>query len=271
MITKSDWQAVHEKMLAEDRARLGEPPTAEELYAYEQGELSPAEEERIREFLVGNPELARTFAVPFPSDDAGPEDPDYLSPGQLADQWASLQRHIHGGEAKDSPVSLAPVAAFPSSPDARALRLWRRTSAALAAALVLTFGALLWKDQRVLLPGTYAPAVVDEVQIEEGGNRGGVDPGDLVPLDGGSARLRLLLARSPAFARYRLEIVNPAANPPQPLWSATTTLREGDPAFHLELPRGFLKPGRYRINAYGIEGSKERIEAVFTIRVPAVP
>jgi hypothetical protein len=266
MITKSDWQSVHEKMLAEDRARLGEPPTAEELFAYEQGELSAAEEERIRALLVCYPELARTFAVPFPTDDAGPDDPDFLSKEALAERWTSLQRHVRGDDVQAPPAN---VAVFPARADIGALRLWRRTSAALAAALVLTFGALLWKDQRILAPAASMPAIVDEVQIEEGGSRGGADQGGTLRIAGDSVRLRLRLARTPAFVHYRLELVDLDSLSQRPLWTAATELGEDEAAFHVDVPRTFLKPGRYRINVYGIDGNKEQIEGVFTIRVPA--
>jgi len=267
MITKSDWQAVHEKMLAEDRARLGGPPTAEELFAYENGTLSAAEEERVRELLVCYPELARTFSVPFPSDDADSDDPDYLSEEELAQQWGSLQRHIHG----DAAATVPPVAIFPGRAEARALRLWRRTSAALAAALVLTFGGMLWKAQQVTRPDGSLPAIVDETQIEEGGSRGGAGQGGLVPVSGDSVRLRLRLANAPLFVDYRLELVDLGATPPRPLWSSAAKLAQDESAFHLDVPRAFLKPGRYQVNVYGVDGPKERIEAYFPFRVPALP
>lgn len=65
MITKSDLEAVLAEMNAEDRARLGEPPTAEEMLAYRNGELSAEEEARVRALLVCYPELARALVTPF--------------------------------------------------------------------------------------------------------------------------------------------------------------------------------------------------------------
>lgn len=68
MITRADWQAVNRELMAEQRARLGEPPTADELLAYMRGELSESDEESMRERLAAWPELARSLAEPFPEE-----------------------------------------------------------------------------------------------------------------------------------------------------------------------------------------------------------
>src|SRR5215212_5892851 len=99
MISRSDWKAVHEDMIAEDRRTLGAPPTAEELLAYTRGELAPDEAERIRELLVAYPELAQALTEPFPEEDAKRGDADFLSDEQVAKNWASLQQRIHGTAA----------------------------------------------------------------------------------------------------------------------------------------------------------------------------
>jgi hypothetical protein len=68
MITREDWLTVNRELMAEQRERLGEPPTAEELLAYMKGELSEVEQEAMRERLVAWPELARSLAEPFPEE-----------------------------------------------------------------------------------------------------------------------------------------------------------------------------------------------------------
>lgn len=65
MSTKSEWQAVQARVLAERRQRLGEPPTAEEMLAYSRGELQGEEEERVRALLVTYPELLRALQTDF--------------------------------------------------------------------------------------------------------------------------------------------------------------------------------------------------------------
>jgi hypothetical protein len=65
MIRKTDLQDVIEEMNEEDRQRLGDPPTFDEMLAYTRGELSAEEEQRVRELLICYPELARTLTEPF--------------------------------------------------------------------------------------------------------------------------------------------------------------------------------------------------------------
>lgn len=144
MISKADWQAVHEAMNEEERRRLGPPPSADEISAYFAGTLPPQEEARVRALLVAYPELARAATMPFPDDDARPGDPDYVSEAQIEAQWQAFR-------ARHTPAPL--------------LRFWQ-ASAALAAALALVFGGLLWRaeselsrpragawDGQILLPG----------------------------------------------------------------------------------------------------------------------
>src|SRR6185436_14746689 len=68
MTNKSEWQEANRRLTAEQREKLGEPPTAEELLAYSRGELSESDEERIRDLLVAYPELARMYGAPFPGE-----------------------------------------------------------------------------------------------------------------------------------------------------------------------------------------------------------
>ena len=54
MTTKTEWQAVNQALMADDRRRVGEPPAAEEALAYMRGELSEEEAVRVRERLDGS-------------------------------------------------------------------------------------------------------------------------------------------------------------------------------------------------------------------------
>ncbi len=80
MIKRSDWQAVLDELIEEERATLGEPPTVEEAGAYMRGELAPEAEERMRMRLVAYPELAQALTAPFPSE----EEP---RPGRVLQFW----------------------------------------------------------------------------------------------------------------------------------------------------------------------------------------
>ncbi len=62
---KAELQDLIGEMNEGDRRKLGEPPTFDEMLAYTRGELSGAEEQRVRELMVCYPELARTVTEPF--------------------------------------------------------------------------------------------------------------------------------------------------------------------------------------------------------------
>src|SRR4051812_26538364 len=114
MITKSELQALHGRIVAERRNKVGPPPTDDELFAFMRGELSAEDESRVRELLLAYPELARAIAEPFPEDDGG-----VLSEIEMKSHWNALQKRIHGDAGS------------------RNVRAWQWMSAALAAALVV--------------------------------------------------------------------------------------------------------------------------------------
>ncbi|HYH09538.1 MAG TPA: hypothetical protein VEK11_20995 [Thermoanaerobaculia bacterium] len=57
MITKNDWLAAAEAYMADERERLGELPTPEEVVAYAHGELDENAANRVRAALVYEPAL----------------------------------------------------------------------------------------------------------------------------------------------------------------------------------------------------------------------
>ncbi len=237
MIRKSDWQTVHEDMLAEERHRLGDPPTAEEMLAYRRGELSPEDEARVRELLVAYPELARAVAVPFDDTEARPGEDGYLSGTEVDRQWDSMQRRIHGGR----------LMRFPAA--------W----IGLAAAIALVFGALYWQEigkVRRLERTLAQPHLVTEVQeLYPGVSRG---PSSFATLTAGGDRyvIRLVLVNAPQSAGYRIEIRD-TATAPRVLWKTTTVDRDPAGNFVVVIPRSFLAPGKYLIHVYGVDGREE--------------
>lgn len=243
MITKSDWQSVHQDLVADGRRRVGEPPTADELLAYSRGELSAEEEERMRELLMSYPELVRTLTVPFPAEGAEPGDPDYLSEHEFASHWKSLQKKM----ATPKEVSM--------------LQFWR-TSAVLAAALVLVFGGLLWKARSDL----GAPrAGWEEQMLMPEGQRGGSSVTATLVGTGQFYVVVLTIPDSHLAERFRVEIVDDAG---KPRWSGTLPPRTDDLILSLSVPRRFLKPGKYQIVLYGVNGATESRLETYALRVP---
>lgn len=226
-----------------------ELPTVDEMLAYTRGELPPHDEARVREALVRNPDLARALVTPFPEEDAQPGDPDYLSPAQVAKQWEAFQ----------APVP-APV---PIAARTRGLTFWR-ASAALAAALAVVFGGLLFREHSRLTQ----PRVTSEEQVLlPDGGRGNGEASALLSGDGESYLLVTPLINQSPYEQYRLEIVDVAAATPRSLWSSPPLRRGANDTFAILVPRAFLPPGRYQVVLHGLKGGKEETLATYTMRV----
>ena len=242
MNTKSEWQAVHHQMMADDRRKLGDPPTADELIAYSRGELSPQQEERVRALLVAYPELARTLAEPFPMEGAEPGDPDYLSDEEFAAHRASLQKRM-----------LRP-------PDGRLLRFWRVASA-IAAAIALVFGGLLWRARSELVE----PRLVGGTVVLRDANRGEPEEPREVMTKTDSVVLVAGVGNNTGFRHYRLVIVGAG---PEPVWRSEAMTRPEDGRFSVTVTRKLLRPGRYQLRILGVEGARETPLTSYPFRVP---
>jgi hypothetical protein len=242
MIRKSDWQAVQDEMLAEDRLNLGEPPTDEELRAYSSGVLPPEEEERVRALLVAYPELARAMATPFPTDDT-----ESLPEQEVSRQWRSFRAQVAASKESGQKASGGKV-----------LQFWR-ASAALAAGLALVFGGLLWREMT-----RHDPHVLGDGQVlYADGARGGSRQPALVTPDADSMVLIVPLFNAGASQRYRLEI----ADKTHTLWRSDVLTRPADDAFRIELARGYLRPGTYHVVLYGADGAREQRLETYSLRV----
>ncbi|MCU1231808.1 MAG: hypothetical protein JWO97_4692 [Acidobacteria bacterium] len=231
MITKSELHDAHRRMLDEERGRLGDPPTAREMLAYSRGELSPEQEERVRELLALYPDLAQTMTAPFPDGEAKPGEPGYVSDDELKRRWGALQEHLY---------LPAPV-----QPGARVLQFWRITSA-LAAAIALAFGALLWQARSEL----GRPRVASESRYlsPDDRDRGGGTTATLTP--GGDAyTLVTPLMSQPIFSAYKLEIVDAHD---RSLWKSGPLAERDNDTFVILVPRPFLAPGSYKVILYGV-------------------
>jgi hypothetical protein len=244
MITKSEFAAANRDLIAENRASLGDPPTAEEVFAYSRGELTPDEEARIRERLIAYPELVRTLTTPFP-EGAEPEHPDYLSDHEFARHWKALQKRRQRQDG--------------------GLQFWRAFGA-IAATLAVVFGALLWRAQTELKK----PQAVWELQeLYSDGRRGVQGEPTKLMTDGESYLLVPMLGSEVTADKLRAEIVD-VANPSRTLWSSASVRRTTSTgSFVILVPRDSLNPGTYRLVVYGVTGERQEPLRSFTFRVPA--
>jgi hypothetical protein len=235
MITKADWQAVLGDLTAEDREKLGTPPTAEELIAFERGELSPEVTERVRRLLVAYPALAHALAQRIPDED------ERLPDDEMDRRWAELRGRIH--ERREP---------------GRVLVFWRALAAALAIALV----GLGWQAHR---ERTRPFVVGDEQLLEPDGSRG--EPAGVALTTHGDWTLLTVPVIGPTgYDDYRLEIYAPDSG--KPSWRSGVLARRSNDAFAILVPTSFLAaPGTYRIVLYGLRGAGEEQLATYSARV----
>jgi anti-sigma-K factor RskA len=254
MINKSDWQAVHDSLTAADREKLGEPPTAEDLLAYENGTLPECEMKRVRRLLVAYPELARAFATPFPDDDAKPGDADYLSSDAVERQLARFQKQVRPA-ASHAPAQPRDRG---RSERGRVLQFWR-ASAAIAAALAVVFGTLLMRKELE----TRQPRVDSGAQVLTSGATRGSGEGVVVNLRGDSCLLAVVLDAAD-YAGYRLELVNAAG---RNVWTREPVAPPIENMFYVTLPASMLPSGGYKLVVSGLRGNAREPVATYPFEV----
>jgi hypothetical protein len=251
-MNRSSWQAVRDALIADDRANLGEPPTVDELLAYERGQLSKENAERVQQLLVAYPELARAYATAFPSDDAQPGDSDYLAGDVIDRQWNAFRA--------GNPSDAATVASGGSK--ARVLQFWP-SIAAFAAAVTIVFGAMLWRTRTELL----RPHVLPEAAIlTPDGRRGGAEqPQAAITPTGDSLLLVVSLIGPTDYETYRLDLVSNDSH--KRLWSSEPLRATNSNSFNVEVPSRALPAGTYQVIAYGLRGNAQEQIATYTIGI----
>lgn len=245
MSTKSEWTAVHEGMMEEQRQRLGPPPTVEEIEAYENGQLSAEDEERVRALLVCYPDLARTLVRHDQPDAPRPGDADFLSQDQLTKDWKALQERIHGRE-----------------PSGRVLRFWR-ISAAIAATLAVIFGGLLWRARSEL----GQPVIAYEYVLSSDAVRGTADQVTTVSPDGEHVLLTIVKDGAPGFDQYRVDILRSASTPSRRVWSGRARPSPDHRYVSIVVPTRFLDAGSYEVELFGVRDGREERLATYPFRV----
>jgi hypothetical protein len=252
MITKSDWQTIQQELLDGNQEPLGDPPTAEEMLAYMRGELAPNDEERVRRLLVCYPELAHALTAPFPEDDAMPGDADYLGPEELTRRWMELRRRIEGRADGGTVV-----------------QFWRRTTAAIAAALVLAIGGLLvqaqWTAQRLRVELAKPRVPSEEILLLPDGQRGLPGGTPTVSENAESVLLVTPLVGAVSPREYRLAMVDETGHV---LWTSPPLRERNNDTFAILVPRAFLKRGKHQVVLYGVDGSRQEELARYSLRVP---
>jgi|SRR6185436_4070069 len=242
MTNKSEWQEANRRLTAEQREKLGEPPTAEEMLAYSRGELSESEEERIRDLLVAYPELARMYSAPF-AEEAQPG----VSDDEIAAGLAGVQRRL-GGTA----VPLrAPV------------RRYLPTTIAAALAL-LFFGLYVQAESRAR--NHELPRLLGAPQeLTPDNNRGPAAP-ILLSRDGDAYLLEPHLINQVRYPYYSMELHDAEGA----VWTSRPGEASDEGSFQVVIPHDFLRTGgTYQLRIFGIDGETRRHVGSYDVAVPS--
>lgn len=246
MITRSDLKAVHTLAMAERRNQLADASSNEQLFAFMRGELSAEETDRVRQFLLAYPDLIDAMNEPFPEDEAAPGEPGHVSDTEVGRRFAELKRELEGG---GEVVPFRPRVVF-----------------AIAAALVLAFGALLWQNF-ALRRDVRAPLLVQDPQVlMPSGHRGGSTERVMLRRDGEAYVVAVSLLSQVDFASFRLELVK--AGETRAVWRSGRMAAPADGVFRLAMRHSAIAAGDYDLLLYGINGDREELLATYSIRVP---
>ncbi|HEX9670654.1 MAG TPA: zf-HC2 domain-containing protein [Thermoanaerobaculia bacterium] len=241
------------KWAEEARSQAGEHPGAERLMAYAEDALDTAGAERLRDHLALCRECSRRVLElrAFP----GHTTPDVpaLSAAEVEREWQRLWRrvgHERGG--------------LPTVRRRRVAATWAPW--ALAASLsIATLGLLAWGtslDRR--LADQLRPRG-DAVLLEHLPTPGSRAPDQAVSRAGAPL---VVVTDAPVprdTTRFVWEVV-PAAEGAAVLWRGPAE-RSSDGLFVLQLPGGFLAPGRYRLQLYGTEPRFRQQLAEIKVRI----
>lgn len=262
MIGKSDWQEANRELMAEERRRLGDPPTAEELLAYSRGELSEADEERIRDLIVAYPELARMYAEPAP-EEPRPGEPDHVSQEQIAAGWNALQQRLR--RSSDGGIA-------PRDEAQRGRMLFHYVPTAVAAVVALVFfGLFVQAERRARYHEEQAklPRLLGEPQELDADGTRGSGSATMLRKDGGEAyHLKPRLLNQVQYAHYQLQLVD-AQN--EVVWTKHAPRPDGDDQeFQIVVPQALLRAGEtYQLRISGLDGNTRELVGAYDLSVPA--
>jgi len=220
-----------------------EPPTSDEMLAYQRGEMSDEERARFRDRLIEYPELVRTLLAPFP-EAAEPGDDDYMSDAEFDRHFAAMQKRMPRGAL---------------------VHFWPAMTA-IAATLALVFGALLWQSQmKQRMPHV---SVVEDDYIMSGPTRGAEEEPKMIQARGGEYVIVPVIMDQRLFETYRIEMRDTGVTPPRSLWSMAGFRRTHDSTVIVTVPRAFLGPGTYQLVLSGTLGAHEEPIGTYSIRIP---
>jgi hypothetical protein len=244
--------------------QLGEHPSPETLAAYHEGRLVGEEGDRLRDHLALCADCAQLLldfaAFPEIEVPAGTRKP---TEGEVDEAWQAMQGRL-GETGTATPNVVRMPQASPVSRPRPAYWAW-----ALAASWIAVVGLGVWVFELRKENARLAQPAVDAViaDLTAGGDSTRGEPQGPKALPSGSRLLLILDAPGmPPHAGYEADLVSAEG---AVLWTGKNLPRGADGSFTLDLPPGFLHPGKYQIRLYGVDDGKRQTLADFPLRIGA--
>jgi anti-sigma factor RsiW len=254
-------------IMAARREELSEPPTPDELLAYRDGRLDPAERQRLETRIAVFPDASRALAdlATFPAVEPAPGTPE-LSEEEIGARWQAFRERL----PERAP---APSLPWPLSPRGRegekteekergggfSLKL----AAAVLAALAIGGAAGYFSGRASReVPGSAINVNIAELSpVEEGGSRSA--PATL-EVPEGSEELVLVLATpvQKDFSEYEAEILDAKG---ARLWSRPGLRPTAMGTFQVSFRRGALRPGKLSVRLFGREGKGRTLLGTYEV------
>lgn len=249
-------------IMATKRDALGGPPTPEELLAYRDGRLDPAERQRIEERIAVHPEAARALAdlAAFPNVEPASGTPE-LSDEEIGDRWQAFRERL---PERPAPTPVIEIGSRRGSP------FTLRLAAAILVGLAIggIAGFLGGRASRDLPESAINVRIAAELAPEGEGESRAVPAPLEMPEDAEELVLVLRIPAQKDFPAYEAEIVDSQG---VRVWAREGLHPTAVGTLQVSFRAGALAPGRLRIRLFGGEGEGRTMIASYAIRlVPGV-
>lgn len=264
MSTKASLADLIRTVADEERRHLLPPPTSHQLARYAAGELPEEEAERIRDYLALSPEgRGEVLALAAPPPAEPPSEAHRVSDEEVDEAWRSIAAELGTSLAGDA--SSARQASHGEKLGFVASLKWfftfPVTVPALVTAMVVGFlGASLWQRDAPRLNVEISDLVPAD-QVTRSG-----DPEALSTVPAGARAYLWLLDVDDLteYAAYAIEIADDGGTL---VWSGETRKRTSIGNLNVEVPRGYLAPGSYRVTLFGVEAGERKLLEEYRVRV----
>jgi Putative zinc-finger len=231
-------------------------PAPETLAAYQADRLPPAEEEAVREHLVSCPDCA-ALVLEFAALCAAPDGDSEVADREVAAAWRRQRSHLFGAAAGETP-GWRRVAASPR---------WAWATAACLALAAAGLGLWTAHQGRILAELRQVQVNPPLINLTPMGSlrQPGTEPA-VVRFPPGAPRAWLILNPEAPLDAAAYEVDFVAAD-----GQSRLTLRDLTPSeahnFRLELPRGRLPAGEYRVRLVALEAGRRRPLEEYAVRL----